>query len=192
MTWMETDSGRKFDFADMDQEAIDIGDIATSLSTMCRYNGHVTNFYSVAKHSMLVAILLVNGDPAATMSAVGRRFVRTALLHDAAEAYVGDMIRPLEQVLPAYTLIKKQVELLVAQRFDTIYPLPPAIKEIDTRLVANEREFYLATDHNVWPGIGDRLDAVDKIKAPYAFQRDEVPGGYSRQLFLEMFFDLED
>lgn len=68
-----------------------IGDIAGALSNICRFNGHTDKFYSVAAHSMLVADKVPGGPETKLI----------ALLHDAAEAFVGDMPSPLKACLKA-------------------------------------------------------------------------------------------
>ena len=84
---MLTGSGRLFDLYNPSREMVDIEDIANSLSKTCRWNGNIPDFYSVAQHSCLVAWLA----PAPLAFA--------ALMHDAAEAYTGDIIRPLKKCL---------------------------------------------------------------------------------------------
>jgi 5'-deoxynucleotidase YfbR-like HD superfamily hydrolase len=75
-------------------EQVDVGDIAHSLSHQCRYNGHCREFYSVAQHSVLVSRLLERSNHPA-------RIVMLGLLHDAAEAYLGDITRPVKLILDA-------------------------------------------------------------------------------------------
>jgi hypothetical protein len=82
-----TYTGKKFFFDDITPEQIDIKDIAHALSMLCRFTGHIHQFYSVAQHSLLVDSQ-ING-PSNLHLAV--------LLHDAAEAYVNDLASPLKR-----------------------------------------------------------------------------------------------
>lgn len=107
---IQTNSGIIFDLLNPDPEKISLDDIAHSLAMQCRFNGHFPFFYSVATHSIL----------ATTLAMQDRIFVdvlRAVLMHDAAEAYAGDMIRPLKDVLPQFKAIYKGVEAAVGKRF---------------------------------------------------------------------------
>ena len=89
-TWFLTTTGRQFWPASPDPEQIQIEDIAHALSNLCRFGGHTREFYSVAQHSVLVSQNVPDD-----LRLVG-------LMHDATEAYCGDMIRPLKNVLPEF------------------------------------------------------------------------------------------
>lgn len=85
-------NGKFFDFEDFDMDAITLGVIATSLSRQCRYNGHCKAFYSVAEHSYLVQQFVKE-------QGVNEATRQWALLHDAHEIIVGDIIRPVLRLL---------------------------------------------------------------------------------------------
>ncbi len=85
--WIQVASCRKFWPLDPRPEDIDIRDIAHALSNICRFTGHVREFYSVAQHSVLASRIV---PPEAALA---------ALLHDAAEAYMGDIARPWKRFL---------------------------------------------------------------------------------------------
>lgn len=87
-----THSGRAVNLLDPQPEQIDIGDIAHSLSLLCRFTGHTSRFFSVAEHSVLVA------------NAVPPALRLQALLHDAHEAYLGDWSTPLKRSLSTQTM----------------------------------------------------------------------------------------
>ena len=82
MTWILTWSGKRFDLFEPTPEMIDPRDIAQALGTIARFNGHTKEHYTVAQHSVIVANLVPPEHQLA------------ALLHDATEAYIGDMVRP--------------------------------------------------------------------------------------------------
>jgi hypothetical protein len=109
-------------------EEIDIASIARSLARTTRWNGLSSKPLSVAEHSVMVSICV---DP---------RYEREGLLHDAAEAYLGDSIRPVKYMpgMQAYRRCEERVERAVAERFDLVYPWPEAVKVADERILVTE------------------------------------------------------
>ncbi|HYI80034.1 MAG TPA: hypothetical protein VEW67_04165 [Thermoleophilaceae bacterium] len=109
LTMIETASGRYVDLTDPRPEAIDLADIAHGLAHICRYGGHARRFYSVAEHAVLVARRLADlGFPAAVQLA--------GLHHDDAEAYIGDVPRPLKMLLPDFREIERRVTVAIDER----------------------------------------------------------------------------
>lgn len=104
---MWTASGHLFDILAFDPSAIDLHDIAHGLSHICRFGGHVRSYYSVAQHSVLVSELCDTAD------------AQIGLLHDAPEAYLGDVISPLKRQpgMEAYRDIEEKMAATVAIRF---------------------------------------------------------------------------
>lgn len=140
-------SGAWFDFAAPHSSQFTIEDIAHGLANICRYSGQCTSFYSVAEHSLLVS-----------ETAVG--FEIEALLHDAAEAFLGDITRPLKQMLPDYRRIESEVERIVFSRFGIQIPLPHEVKEADLRVLAAEQRQIMP------PGTDGWLCGQDVVPAP--------------------------
>lgn len=106
-----TASGKVFDLHRPHPDDIDSLDIAHGLSQICRYNGRTPIFYSVAQHSLLVASLAAHADEPPTVTLA-------ALLHDAAEAYTGDIIRPLKGLLhPTFHAHELAIETAIREKF---------------------------------------------------------------------------
>lgn len=131
--WMQTFTGRQFWPLDPRTEDISLLDIAHSLSMQCRYAGHCREFYSVAEHSMLMAQWFLERDD--TESA------RWALLHDAPEAYLVDVPRPVKPYLSEYRGIKNNLMAVITEAFGLApgrSELPAQVKEADNRILVDE------------------------------------------------------
>jgi hypothetical protein len=143
-------SGNYFNLLEPRAEDIDIHDIAAALSKLCRFTGHVKTFYSVAQHSYLVAKI------------VPPEHALQALLHDASEAYIGDVSSPLKHQLPEYRAIEARIEAAIFKRFG-LPPVPhPCIKRADLVLLATERRDMMPAHADEW-GI---LDGIEPITYP--------------------------
>lgn len=123
-----TASGRYVDLVKPRAETILPIDIATGLSHICRFGGHTRTFYSVAQHCVLVSNLV---PPPLALA---------GLLHDAAEAYVGDVVAPLKQHLRDYKPIEHRIEAVIAKKYGLAWPWPKEIKHADQRALRFERE----------------------------------------------------
>ena len=133
--WMQTWSGRQFWPLDPRVEDIDLRDIAHSLSMQCRYAGHCRTFYSVAEHSVLMARWMLDRDGFAG-------FAPWALLHDAPEAYLVDVPRPVKPFLVGYNEIEDRLMSVIAEAFGLRYAgpgaLPAIVKQVDNSILADE------------------------------------------------------
>ena len=139
--WMQTASARKFWPLDPHPEDIDISDIAHALSLICRFGGHCREFYSVAEHCVHVSLVAARLAREAGADAEESRAVALAgLLHDASEAYLGDMIRPLKHQpeMAAYRAAEVAVAQAIAERFGLPWPMHPEVKQADEVLLATE------------------------------------------------------
>jgi uncharacterized protein len=152
--FIQTLSGRRVNPFDASPDDIDPADIATALSNLCRFGGHSSAFYSVAQHSAIVADLLEGqGAPPDQVMA--------ALLHDAAEAYLGDLPHPIKhrsELGAQFKQAEKCLEAVIERRFE----LPDAaarIKAIDRALLATERRTFSRVAWN-WP----ELDGVEALE----------------------------
>ena len=136
--WIVTRSGQKVCPWDPTPDTIVISDIATALSRIPRFMGHTREFYSVAQHSVFLSIM------------VRKEFALWALLHDAAEAYIGDMPRPIKQHLPKYREMEDRLLRCIAKRFDLTWPMPPEVKEADNIILVAEAEQLVEHNPEDW------------------------------------------
>ena len=165
--WIETYSGQRFDFHDPKPEQVHLEDVAHALSLLCRYNGHTQRFYSVAEHSVHIADRIRADGYKAQVQLTG-------LLHDAAEYIIGDMARPIKVTMPQFKEAEIIIDKVVAERFGTLYPFPDIIKELDTRILCDERDQAMSQSKNMWgvdglEPIGCRLQfwSPEKAKAKF-------------------------
>lgn len=121
-------SGAYFDFEDPHGSDFTIEDIAHGLSNLCRFTGHTVAFYSVAEHSVWCSRMAQG------------RCALAALLHDAPEAFIGDLNKPLKTLLPDYARIEARVEAAVFARFGLPRELPGEVKVIDRQMLRAEQE----------------------------------------------------
>ena len=124
--WIQTFSGRQFWTLDPRAHEIHIEDIAHALSMLCRYNGQCDRFYSVAEHSVLM------------MREIERPYKAWALLHDAPEAYLADVPRPVKKFLSGYKEAEQIVERVIIERFGLDAVMPARVKEFDDRILMDE------------------------------------------------------
>ena len=103
MSSIKTYTGVMFDPLNPNLELIDILDIAHALSMLCRANGHFRSFYSVGQHC-------INCMKEAVARGYSERVQLACLLHDASEAYLSDVTRPVKQELPRYLEIEKPLQ----------------------------------------------------------------------------------
>lgn len=135
---IHTFSGIAFDLLNPQPEMILIEDIAHSLALINRFNGAAIFPYSVAQHSLYVACLL---PPKLKLH---------GLLHDAAEAYVGDMVSPLKKIMPEYKEVEANISKVVADVFGLSYPEPLEVKKADLAVLSAEREQVLHPSYGPW------------------------------------------
>jgi hypothetical protein len=141
--WMQTFTGRAFYTMAPHADDVDPVDIAHALGLICRYGGHVTRFMSVAEHCVLMS------------EAVSPENALWALLHDATEAYVGDMVRPLKHAMPAYREAEDRLMLVICDRFGIGYDCPAEVKSADNRILHDERAALMAPSPLPWKSIED-------------------------------------
>lgn len=142
MSWIQTYTGKKFDVLNPRAEDVCWLDIAHSLSQQCRFNGHTKLFYSVAEHCVLASLH------------VPERFALHALLHDAAEAYIGDMPKPVKDLFPEFSRLEGKIleAVFVAAGLEPGFPYEAAqwINGIDVRLLMTERDQLMSKPPEPW------------------------------------------
>lgn len=141
--WTQTSSGNVFRLGDLDANVYSLPDIATSLAKQCRYNGNCRYFYSVAQHSYLASIMA----PA--------EYALETLMHDASEAYIGDIIRPIKHGIPGLCELEDQLHASIFKHFGLIWPMPDIVHEIDNRMLRTEMALLMPHCDPVEWGFGN-------------------------------------
>jgi len=167
---MHTVSGSDFCPFKESMGKVDIGDIAWALAHQCRYNGHVDRFYSVANHCMVMARFFINKK--------NYKDALEALMHDAAEAYVGDMAYPLKKLLPQFTAIENRVQGYLLKELGlheytrehegaVYYVQSPLVRKLDKRMIEHESSILRSSlkDNRYDPEIGDLYDMPPDMMA---------------------------
>lgn len=125
---IQTYTGRAVNPLTMTVDDVDQIDVAHHLSMLCRYNGAVSRFYSVAEHCVLLSHAVAPGN------------ALWALLHDATEAYVGDMVWPLKNVISEFEVVEDRLMAVICERFGLAPEQPAEVREYDRRIVVDERD----------------------------------------------------
>jgi len=145
--WLQTYTGRQFWPLDPRASEVDIVDIAHALSNMCRFGGHCEEFYSVAQHSYLVSSICPPED------------ALWGLLHDASEAYLVDIPRPVKAFLRDYKTYERDLERVIAKRFDLPSEMPESVKRADNSLLATEARDLMKSPPFLWERLAEPLDS---------------------------------
>ena len=133
--WLQTYTGKKFYPLNPTLESICIEDIAHGLSLQCRFNGATSIFYSVAEHSVRVSMNLP------------QELALWGLLHDAAEAYMGDLVSPIKYQPEAkwFRDVEEGLMEAIASKFGLVWPMPKEVKKMDYVLLATEARDLMTT-----------------------------------------------
>ena len=173
--WIYTYSGQKVNLLEPDPNTIRVEDIAHALANIGRWGGHTSFYWSVAQHSVLVSRYC---DP---------KDAKAGLFHDAAEAYLGDICRPLKRspVFREYREVYRQMERIILFKFCGVTELPESVIEADERILATEmrllmRRWEAGHAEDAWLGSGEPLDITIEPENPMQ----------SRQGFLQRYWRL--
>lgn len=187
MTWMQTHTGRAFSYEDLlagRDVAIDPTDIAVSLSRVNRFLGHTTHrSWSVAQHSLAMSAY------------VAPEHALAALLHDAAEAYVGDLPAPLRWTMRELAKASRtisyyeHIECLVSIAIERWAGLEDGafrraeIKEADLRMLATERDLFMfAPQPADWIPLPPPFDITEHPKLWDDWSPDQIAGVFLKRL----------
>lgn len=165
-------NGRYFDLLDPEGHEFDIDAIAHALAHLCRFTGHVRRFYSVAQHSVLVSHV------------VPQNLALAGLLHDASEAFLGDVAAPLKRLLPEYQKIEARVAGAIAGYFGVTMPEHAEVKRADLVLLATEKRDLMPRDSaGQWPIIRG-VAMLPQTITPWTPEQ-------ARDAFLDRFYQIE-
>jgi hypothetical protein len=171
--WFPTFTGKVFFPLDPRIEDICIDDIAHALSNISRYGGHCRKFYSVAQHCCMVSDWIPE-------------FKLEGLMHDSAEAYLGDVIRPIKHSpgMEPYREAEHRLEGLIHIQFDLDMTTETAafVKHYDNRALFTERKYLLTTNHSHWANPVEPLPVEYLI--PWTSEQAE-------EEFLERYYTLQ-
>ena len=167
-------SGAFFDYKNPHQSEVCIDDIAHALSLVCRFAGHISEFYSVAQHAVNTSHL------------VTERHAYTALLHDTAEAFTNDIPTPLKTAIPAFKDLEVEIEEAMARRFDFTFPLPPEVKMADLQMLKLEREELKPHATGCW----EVLQGVNTVGLRERVDLNGWSPAYAKHRFLQRYWEL--
>ena len=160
--WLTTQSRGRFYPLDPKEEEVNLYDIAWALSHLTRYNGHMDRFYSVAEHSVHVANQIPDVETA-----------KWGLLHDAPEAYIGDLVRPVKVNFPLFCELEDNIMFVIAKKFKLKGDkIPKEVHKWDNILCATEKEYLLhGSEH--WENMPDPINMKYPlgVSAKIAYQK---------------------
>jgi hypothetical protein len=167
MSWIQTHSGKALDLRCPDPRDIDVADIAHALSMICRYNGHTNRHYSVAEHCCHVSDWV-------NLPGYGRGGALAGLLHDASEAYVGDLTYPMQLAIgsPARAAVQSlhaAVSGAILEHLGLagwVQLDHPEVKRIDRQILLDERNALMGPPPMAWDVRGDPLGVTIHGWAP--------------------------
>lgn len=166
-------SGCMFDYGDPASSEVGIGDIAAALSKVCRFAGHIHQFYSVAQHALN------------TSRIVAPEHAFDALMHDTAEAFTNDLPTPLKFAVPIFKELEVRIESAMAVRFGFSYPLSEAVRVADSQMLSIEK-LHLKRDYSDW----DCLKGVETAHVEHLVDLSPMTPEQAESAFLSRYHEL--
>lgn len=150
--WITTFTGKQFDLENPKSNQICLQDIARALSNLCRFNGHV-EFYSVAQHCCLMT------EYACKMWKLGLEsfLLKDILMHDAEEAYIGDISRPLKALLSGNTVFRS-VDGVIKKKYQLSPIISQKICDLDNEFLCLEAKKLIFDWKRIWNEFGFTLE----------------------------------
>ncbi len=164
--WITTFTGKKFHYLNPHPDEICIEDIAHALALTCRFGGHCREFYSVAEHSYRVSMIVDKEDKLA------------ALLHDAHEAYLHDVPRPIKHDIIGYSEIANIVQYAIQSKFHINIRCPYHLKLADDTLLSTEARDIMPTTQD-WA----------TLPTPLSIRIFPMNWRLAEKVFLDFFYD---
>lgn len=143
--------------------------IAHSLSNLCRFTGHTSEFYSVAQHCVIVSRV------------VPPEHALAGLLHEIEEPYLNDLSGPLKSLLPFYKWMGRRIHAAALPRFGLAPVLPPCVKLADAIVLSTERRDLMPPI--TWSAAWDKAQPLDEVIHP-------LPPAEAREQFLRRYREL--
>lgn len=164
-----TASGKLINIREPEPDMMDISDIAHSLAMICRFGGHCNRFYSVGQHSVIVSAI------------APIELALEALMHDAAEAYLGDVIKPLKIILgDTYKDLEERFMRQIIKHFNLDVEKLEQVKQYDMAALELEHQFLQRNNTDVW------VKTMERIGIPIHQQHAWSPD-YAREMFLHQY-----
>lgn len=176
--WIETYSGKIVHILNPSPEEIDIVDIAHSLSMLCRYTAHCKKFYSVAEHSLLVSKFCSDENK------------MWGLLHDATEAYLGDLSSPLKKELDEYKELENIFIKVIAEKFSLSPEIPQEVHVIDKKLFYKESRVLMNNTGPINIALNNvNIEELDGFNVDLKLYKDF---GFIERLFLNEYYNIRN
>jgi len=150
--FIQTYSGNRFE---IEAPVFDVRDIAHALSLVCRFGGHSSEFYSVAEHSILVHDLMASLYPVADPI--------EGLLHDASEAYIGDLPSPFKGLMPSFQFFEQKLDTAIRKKFSLRPKRSNAEKHCDLLAVYIEAKVLMKDGGLCFENVNNYKEQADKL-----------------------------